>query len=153
MPEGQALNDGRVLEVVAAENNSLKRHLSVDRLLHCQRHECLDFGDLRRLLHHDVVIVTAWTRDIAWSKRSVCRRHGDDASLIGEQVIVLVSLATKNLKGNNILQLRKDLRNVPITAIRNLQDLGLGCLWWEQGLRGIRKIPVERKALQDIRHS
>lgn len=134
LSEGEVLDDGRVLEVVAAENDALERELAVSWVLEGERDEVLDLGDLSCFLHDDVVVVETKGCNLLPSHRSMCRCHGDDAGLLHKEIVCLVARVPQDLERTDVLELCEDLLNMAVAALSNLEELLTICFGWEQGL-------------------
>ena len=121
--KGKMANDGRVLLMVAEEHHSFQGQLSVRDILERERNKRLDLGQLGSLLDDEMVIVESEAGNVVSTDGGMCRGHGNDTGFFDEQIIGLVSLATQELKGSNILQLGKDPLDMPVAAVGNVLGL------------------------------
>jgi hypothetical protein len=145
LSESEVLDDGRVLEVVTAENDALERELAVSWVLEGERNEVLNFSDLSCFLHDNIVVMESKGCNLLSSHRSMCRCHGDDAGLLHKQIVCLVARVSQDLERTDVLELREDLLNMTVATLSNLEELLTICFGWEQGLWCVREIVFEGK--------
>lgn len=150
LSECEVLDDGRVLEVVTAKDDALKRQLAILRILQGKRDEVLNLCDLSSFFHDYIIVVETKRGNLLSTHGSVGRSHRNDASLLDKKIICLVARVSQNLKRTNVLELQEDLLDMTSTALNNVKKLFAIRIRWEQRLWRIREVVLERKLRDDL---
>ena len=116
-----------------------------------QRDERLNFEDLRRLFHEDVVVFETQFDQFPALEGGVRARHGDDLGFAHQQVARSVQSAAQQLKGPEFFQLAEDAADVAPAAVGDVHVFGVGSSF-EDGQRSVVEEGGEREMGRDVFH-
>ena len=112
--------------VITNEHDPLEPTVTVDWFLQHQRNEGLHFENLRRLFHQHVVVRKTQGCQLAVRQSSMRARHGDDASLLGQQVLGAVTALQASAQGDSYVSAASNdeaTNQIPCGAVQMVDTL------------------------------